>query len=84
MGKDSKKKEGVADPGPTSLFLFTPSSPVRRLTTWLINTKLFEGTIIVTIIVNCLSMAMDHKLPNNDRTTLSGDLVRHYFHYKLA
>ena len=78
-----KKKEGVADPGPTSLFLFTPSSPVRRLTTWLISTPLFEGTIIVTIIVNCLSMALDHKLPNDDRTTLSNQLVGHIFYLRL-
>ena len=77
-----KKKEGVADPGPTSLFLFTPSSPVRRLTTWLISTPLFEGTIIVTIIVNCLSMALDHKLPNDDRTTLSNQLVGHIFYLR--
>ena len=73
-----KKKEGVADQGPTSLFLFTPSSPVRRLTSWLVNTKLFEGTVIVTIIANCLSMAMDHKLPKGDRTALSEKLVGKY------
>ena len=79
MGRADKKKEGVADQGPTSLFLFTPSSPVRRLTTWLIQTPLFEGTIIVTIIVNCLSMAMDHKLPSNDKTQLSNELVRQQF-----
>ena len=83
MGRADKKKEGVADQGPTSLFLFTPSSPVRRLTTWLIQTPLFEGTIIVTIIVNCLSMAMDHKLPSNDKTQLSNELVRHIIYYQL-
>ena len=33
MGK--KKKDEPDDRGPTSLFLFTPTSPVRKLMTWL-------------------------------------------------
>jgi hypothetical protein len=70
-----KKKEGVADPGPTSLFLFTPSSPVRRLTTWFVNWPLFEWTIIITIIANCVVMALDDKLPYGDKTVLSIQMV---------
>ena len=34
MGK--KKKDEPDDRGPTSLFLFTPTSPVRKLMTWLV------------------------------------------------
>ena len=76
-GKEAsgKKKEGVADPGPTSLFLFTPSSPVRRLTTWFVNWPLFEWTIIITIIANCVVMALDDKLPYGDKTVLSIQMV---------
>ena len=70
-----KKKEGVADPGPTSLFLFTPSSPVRRLTTWFVNWTVFEWTIIITIIANCVVMALDNKLPAGDKTVLSLQMV---------
>lgn len=70
-----KKKEGVADLGPTSLFLFTPSSPVRRLTTWFVNWKPFEWTIIFTIIANCVVMALDNKLPAGDKTVLSLEMV---------
>lgn len=76
-GKDAnaKKKEGVADSGPTSLFLFTPSSPVRRLTTWFVNWPLFEWTIIITIMANCVVMALDDKLPYGDKTVLSIQMV---------
>ena len=35
MGK--KKKDEPDDRGPTSLFLFTPTSPVRKLMTWLVS-----------------------------------------------
>ena len=72
---NGKKKEGVADPGPTSLFLFTPSSPVRRLTTWFVNWPIFEWTIIITIIANCVVMALDDKLPYGDKTVLSIQMV---------
>ena len=74
MGKKGKN-EGVADTAPTSLFLFTPSSPVRRLTTWFVNWRVFEGVIILTIIANCVVMALDSKLPNGDKTVLSLQLV---------
>lgn len=71
MGGIRKKKEGVADQGPTSLFLFTPSSPVRRLTTWFVNWPVFDWTIIITIIANCVVMSLDDKLPYGDKTVLS-------------
>ena len=41
MGK--KKKDEPDDRGPTSLFLFTPTSPVRKLMTWLVR-ELEKGT----------------------------------------
>ena len=37
MGK--KKKDEPDDRGPTSLFLFTPTSPVRKLMTWLVRKR---------------------------------------------
>ena len=63
--------------GPTSLFLFTTSSPPRRLAIWLINWPVFEWTIIITIILNCAVMALDNKLPNNDMTPLSAQMVQY-------
>eukprot|EP00095_Tigriopus_kingsejongensis_P009064 maker-scaffold308_size214241-snap-gene-1.43 protein:Tk09064 transcript:maker-scaffold308_size214241-snap-gene-1.43-mRNA-1 annotation:"IP15192p" len=61
----------AVDQGPTSLFLFTSSSPLRRLATWFVNSQLFEWTIILTIIANCVVMALDDKLPFGDKTVLS-------------
>ena len=83
MRGSKEKKEEVADPGPTSLFLFTPSSPVRRLTTWFVNWPVFEWTIILTICANCVVMALDSKLPNGDKTVLSLQLVRCTFGYYI-
>ena len=37
-----KKKDEPDDRGPTSLFLFTPTSPVRRLMTWLGHKRIDE------------------------------------------
>lgn len=57
--------------GPTSLFLFTEDHPLRRLTRFIIEWPPFEYTILVTIIANCLVMALEQHLPNGDRTTLA-------------
>lgn len=57
--------------GPTSLFLFTEDHPLRRLTRFIIEWPPFEYTILVTIIANCLVMAMEQHLPNGDRTPLA-------------
>ena len=71
-----KQTDAILDQGPTSLFLFTPSSPLRRLATWFVNWPIFEWTIILTIIANCVVMALDDKLPNGDKTILSREMVR--------
>lgn len=57
--------------GPTSLFLFTEDHPLRRLTRFIIEWPPFEYTILVTIIANCLVMALEQHLPDGDRTTLA-------------
>jgi len=62
--------------GPNALFLFSPTSPPRRLAIWLSNSWLFEWTIILTILASCCVMAADRKLPNEDRTRLSIEMVR--------
>ena len=57
--------------GPTSLFLFAEDHPLRRLTRFIIEWPPFEYTILVTIILNCLVMALEQHLPDGDRTTLA-------------
>lgn len=61
-------------PGPTSLFLFPEDHPVRKLTKFIIDWPPFEYTILVTIIANCLVMALEQHLPGEDRTTLAQKL----------
>lgn len=60
--------------GPTSLFLFAEDHPLRRLTKFIIEWPPFEYTILVTIIANCLVMALEQHLPNGDRTPLAVEL----------
>ena len=47
----------------------------RRLVQWLVNSRLFEYCIILTIIANCVVMSMDTHLPNGDKTMLALQLV---------
>lgn len=60
--------------GPTSLFLFAEDHPLRRLTKFIIEWPPFEYTVLVTIIANCLVMAMEEHLPGGDRSTLAQKL----------
>jgi hypothetical protein len=45
-----------------------------------VNWPVFEWTIILTIIANCVVMALDDKLPVGDKTILSIKMVRILFH----
>ena len=48
----------------------------RRLFQWLVNSRLFEYCIILTIVANCVVMSMDTHLPNGDKTMLALQLVK--------
>ena len=43
--------------------------------TWLVNWPPFDWVIIITIMANCVVMAMDDKLSNNDKSIMSIKLV---------
>lgn len=58
----------------TSLFLFADDHPLRRLTKFIIEWPPFEYTVLVTIIANCLVMAMEEHLPGGDRTVFAQQL----------
>ena len=58
-----------------SLFIFKATNPIRRLMQWLVNSRPFEYCIILTIIANCVVMALDDKLPYGDKTVLSIQMV---------
>ena len=76
--KRTKKRKGVPDEkkeGPTSLFLLSETNIIRRLTKFLIEWPPFEYTVLLTIIANCVVLAVERPLPNGDKTELARELV---------
>ena len=65
-----EKKEG-----PTSLFILRESNVIRRLTCFLIEWPPFEYTVLLTIIANCVVLAIETPQPNGDKTELARQLV---------
>ncbi|KRY10504.1 Voltage-dependent calcium channel type A subunit alpha-1 [Trichinella patagoniensis] len=60
--------------GPTSLFIFTENNLVRRYAQISLTTSFFtpfEYFILMTIIANCIVLALDQHLPHNDKMPLS-------------
>ena len=66
---------GVHGGGPSSLFLLSERSCLRRMTKFLIEWPPFEYTVLLTIIANCVVLALEEHLPNGDRTLLAQKLV---------
>ena len=60
--------------GPSSLFLLSERNPLRRTTKFLIEWPPFEYTVLLTIIANCIVLALEEHLPNGDRTILAQKL----------
>jgi len=74
-----EKKEG-----PTSLFILRESNFLRRATKFLIEWPPFEYTVLLTIIANCVVLAVERPLPNNDKTELARRLVRRGFSFRYS
>lgn len=70
-----KKKDDDKKEGPTSLFILRESNPLRRATKFLIEWPPFEYTVLLTIIANCVVLAVEKPLPNGDKTELARQLV---------
>lgn len=60
--------------GPTSLFILTEENPIRKYTRFIIEWPPFEYAVLMTIIANCVVLALEEHLPDGDRTTLSKSL----------
>ena len=69
-----KAKRTPGEQGPSSLFLLADDNPIRRQTRWIIEWPVFEYGVIVTIIANCVVLAMEEHLPGGDRTPLAVQL----------
>ncbi|KAL7667855.1 hypothetical protein ACOME3_008584 [Neoechinorhynchus agilis] len=57
-----------------SLFIFTTKNPIRRCASAIINWNPFEYMVLMTIIANCVVLAMEDHLPAGDKTPLSKSL----------
>lgn len=80
MGK-RKGKGAKGDPnlpGPSSLFIFTDETKIRRCTRFIIEWPPFEYAVLLTIIANCIVLALEEHLPEGDKTILAQKLVSHH------
>ncbi|XP_046670137.1 voltage-dependent calcium channel type A subunit alpha-1 isoform X3 [Homalodisca vitripennis] len=57
--------------GPSSLFLLSEDNPLRRYTRFIIEWPPFEYAVLLTIIANCVVLALEEHLPHNDKTPLA-------------
>ncbi|XP_060853575.1 voltage-dependent calcium channel type A subunit alpha-1 isoform X4 [Rhopalosiphum padi] len=67
-------QQADAPPGPSSLFLFSTDNPVRRYTRFIIEWPPFEYAVLLTIIANCVVLALEEHLPRGDKTVLAKTL----------
>ncbi|CAF0744257.1 unnamed protein product [Brachionus calyciflorus] len=54
-----------------SLFIFSEDNIIRKYAKHIIEWGPFEYMVIMTIVANCVVLAMDEHLPNDDKTPLS-------------
>ncbi|KAL9879783.1 calcium voltage-gated channel subunit cacophony isoform 6-T6 [Glossina fuscipes fuscipes] len=71
-----KKEETPPGGGPTSLFILTEDNPIRKYTRFIIEWPPFEYTVLLTIIANCVVLALEEHLPGSDKTVLAQKLEK--------
>jgi hypothetical protein len=59
-----------------SLFIFSEENIVRKYAKLIIEWGPFEYMVLLTIIANCVVLALEEHLPNHDKTPLAISLVR--------
>ena len=60
--------------GPTSLFILSEDNWLRKNTRFIIEWPPFEYAVLLTIIANCVVLALEEHLPCQDKTTLAKKL----------
>ncbi|XP_022239678.1 voltage-dependent calcium channel type A subunit alpha-1-like isoform X4 [Limulus polyphemus] len=74
-----RKKGAHYYPGgkaPTSLFILKEDNIIRRYTKFIIEWPPFEYAVLLTIIANCIVLALEEHLPKGDRTPLAQKLEK--------
>ncbi|XP_048524093.1 voltage-dependent calcium channel type A subunit alpha-1 isoform X3 [Dendroctonus ponderosae] len=62
--------------GSSSLFLFSEENIIRRYTRFIIEWPPFEYAVLLTIIANCVVLALEEHLPSADKTSLAQKLEK--------
>ncbi|XP_011506186.1 PREDICTED: voltage-dependent calcium channel type A subunit alpha-1 [Ceratosolen solmsi marchali] len=60
--------------GPSSLFILSEDNCIRKHTRFIIEWPPFEYAVLLTIIANCVVLALEEHLPCQDKTTLAKKL----------
>ncbi|GLV41113.1 cacophony [Carabus blaptoides fortunei] len=62
--------------GPSSLFILSEENPIRKCTRFIIEWPPFEYAVLLTIIANCVVLALEEHLPEGDKTNLAQKLEK--------
>ncbi|XP_032666768.1 voltage-dependent calcium channel type A subunit alpha-1 isoform X1 [Odontomachus brunneus] len=78
-GRDQGGGAGGGGPGakaplPSSLFILSEKNIIRRVTRFIIEWPPFEYAVLLTIIANCVVLALEEHLPKHDKTILAQKL----------
>ena len=65
-----------------SLFIFSEQNIIRKYAQKIIEWGPFEYMVLLTIIANCVVLALEEHLPNDDKTPLAISLVNIRLLYK--
>ncbi|XP_037047741.1 voltage-dependent calcium channel type A subunit alpha-1-like [Bradysia coprophila] len=81
MGKSKGSQEEDPENMPSSLFILSEQNLIRRAARATINSMAFEYSILGTILVNCIVMAMEEHLPCTDKSVFTAklDKTENYF-----
>ncbi|XP_053596922.1 voltage-dependent calcium channel type A subunit alpha-1 [Microplitis demolitor] len=65
---------GGGTKGPSSLFILSEDNCIRKHTRFIIEWPPFEYAVLLTIIANCVVLALEEHLPKHDKTILAQKL----------
>ncbi|XP_040156987.1 voltage-dependent calcium channel type A subunit alpha-1 isoform X19 [Anopheles arabiensis] len=75
-GPSSQGGQSLAGGGPTSLFILSEDNIIRKYTRFIIEWPPFEYAVLLTIIANCVVLALEEHLPHGDKTILAQKLEK--------
>ncbi|XP_033124653.1 sodium channel protein type 5 subunit alpha-like [Anneissia japonica] len=62
-----------------ALFVFSPINPIRRIMLFILSHRLFDICVILTILVNCIFLAMDVPRPEDEHVPIHLEIAEYLF-----